>query len=225
MNSDLEEIIKAYATKPHSELNALLLSKSKDDLIASINNLLTIYFNDRNSSTMREFVSVVLAGYKPTGRKVGYNGYKQDTTIGGKTIACECKPKNVVTTDETTKKLNGGANFTDYTFGRFERDKKENINMLMSGFVDGRLIYVIEFPFNSKDLLLRLKSQLMNRFPKGIDISGEYLRSATFRLDDYKNATLKLIYLDKKGLEETKGNFTRQLYDFLKLISGNQKTL
>jgi hypothetical protein len=31
---------------------------------------------------------------------------------------------------------------------RLKRDKKENLNILVSGFIDGKLIYIIEFPFN-----------------------------------------------------------------------------
>ncbi|MEM0360539.1 MAG: hypothetical protein QXK06_04360 [Candidatus Diapherotrites archaeon] len=223
MNKELEDVVKAYATKPHSELNALLLGKSKDDLIAVINNILTIYFNDRNSSTMREYVTVSLAGYKPSEKKIGYNGFKQDTSIGGKIIACECKPKNVVTSDEQIKKLSGGANFTDYTFERFKRDKKENVNILMSGFVDGHLIYAIEFPFNCPTFVRRLAKVLKRRFPKG-DISGQYLRSATFRLADYKDCPqVKLIYLDRIAMKANKKFITKQLCEFLNDISQKQK--
>jgi hypothetical protein len=223
MNKELEDVIKAYAARPHSELNNILISKSKDDLIAIINNILTIYFNDRNSSTMREYVTVSLAGYKPSEKKIGYNGFKQDTSVGGKVIACECKPKNVVTSDGKLKKLSGGANFTDYTFGRFKRDKKENVNILMSGFIDGHLIYIIEFPFKCPSFVKQLRKVLKRRFPDG-DVSGQYLRSATFRLEDYKNYSgIKLIYLDKTTLEANKKFVTKQLYDFLNDLNHGQK--
>lgn len=43
MNNELYEIIKTYATKPHKELHELLLSKSKDNLISSLTDLLTAY--------------------------------------------------------------------------------------------------------------------------------------------------------------------------------------
>ena len=49
MNNELYEVIKAYATKPHKELALLLLDKSKDQLIALFNGLITIYINDKNS--------------------------------------------------------------------------------------------------------------------------------------------------------------------------------
>ncbi|MGL4347767.1 MAG: hypothetical protein ACRCR9_06790 [Chitinophagaceae bacterium] len=39
-------------------------------------------------------------------------------------------------------------NFTDYTTERLEKDLKEKLNMLSSGFIDGELQYILEYPFN-----------------------------------------------------------------------------
>ena len=69
MNRDLVEVIKLYATKPHIEVSKNLLEKSKDSLIAMFNDLLTIYINDKNSSTIREFITVNLSGYNHCSRK------------------------------------------------------------------------------------------------------------------------------------------------------------
>jgi len=93
MNQDLAQIVIYYATKPHKELSGLLLSKSKDNLISSLTDLLTAYINDKNSSSLREFVTVVLAGYQHNPKKLGYNGFKHNSAIGGKPIACEAKPQ------------------------------------------------------------------------------------------------------------------------------------
>lgn len=46
MNQDLAQIVIYYATKPHTELSKLLLSKSKDNLISSLTDLLTAYINE-----------------------------------------------------------------------------------------------------------------------------------------------------------------------------------
>ncbi len=64
MNQDLIQIVTYYATKSHKELGELLLSKSKDNLISILTDLLTAYFNDKNSSSLREFVTVSIAGHK-----------------------------------------------------------------------------------------------------------------------------------------------------------------
>lgn len=212
MNKELEEIIKIYATRSHKEFNQYLSDLSKNSLIAVLTDLLTLYMNDQNSSTLREFLTVKLAGYEHETDKLGYNGYK--TIAYGKSIKCEAKPKNIKS--EGGKKLNGGGNFTDYTFERLERDIRENINMLISGFVDGKLIYVIEFPFRCETFVKKLREQLKKRFPSG-DITGQYLRSASFSYKDYINCNnLKIIYLlPKKELEKFKGYIVRDFYKFL----------
>ncbi len=219
MNNELYEIVKAYATKSHKELSFLLLDKSKDQLIALFNSLITIYINDKNSSLLREYITVSLAGYTPTNTKIGYNGFKQLTQIGGKVIACEAKPQNLNSEDnqkiKNRRKLNGGGNFTDYTHKRLAKDKKESLNMLTAGFVDGELIYVLEFPFSCLSFIKRLKEQLKKRFPNG-DKPGEFLRSANFTFEHYKNCKeLKVVYLKKEKLEKHKKQLTQKYYDFL----------
>ena len=144
MNKELGEAIRLYSIASDKELNEYLLGKSKNTLIAMLTDLTTMYINDKNSSTIREFLTVIIAGYRHTLRKIGYNGYKQSSIDSGKTIMCEAKPKNFDTEEiekfkrgeRKTKpsRLNGGGNFTDYTNERLERDRKENLNMLVSGF-------------------------------------------------------------------------------------------
>ncbi len=51
MNAQLAELIKLYATDSHINFNAKLLSLSKDSLIAMFSDILTMYINDKNSST------------------------------------------------------------------------------------------------------------------------------------------------------------------------------
>ena len=146
MNKDLQEAIKIYSTGTHKELNAFLLDKSKDNLIAIFNDLLTTYINDKNSSTLREFITVAVAGYNHNEEKIGYNGYRQTTISSGEYEYCEVKPKNIDRLDlekyrngekKTIRKLDAGGNFTDYTWKRFDKDLQANLNMLISGFFDG----------------------------------------------------------------------------------------
>ncbi len=84
MNQELATVIKRYATEKHKNLNTYLIGKSKDTLIATLMDLLTMYINDKNSSTIREFVTVSLSGYTHKEGKIGYNGYKQNSIIKGK---------------------------------------------------------------------------------------------------------------------------------------------
>ena len=51
MNKDLLQLLEDYATKEHTKISSSLIGKSKDNLISILLDLLTIYFNDLNSST------------------------------------------------------------------------------------------------------------------------------------------------------------------------------
>lgn len=221
MNEDLLQLIKNYTTKEHTEISIGLLGKSKDNLVSMLLDLLTTYYNDLNSSTMRELVVAVLSGYQPSLEKLGYNGFRHNT-LTGKVEHCEIKPKNY-RTDSTAKapsKLNGGGNFTDYTWARFEKHQKENPNMLVAGFVNGYLIYIFEFSFNSPDFTVRLQEQLERQLPSG-DIKGSYGRSASFIFQNYKDArSLKTIYTSpKQELIKARPYITRNVFNYLEKIA------
>jgi hypothetical protein len=199
MNKELDYVIKTYSIGTHKELNEYLIGKSKDTLIGMLIDLLTMYINDKNSSTIREFITVTIAGYTHKEAKIGYNGFKQSTFSSGTTIKCEAKPKNIKTEEfekykngeRKTKpaKLSGGGNFTDYTPARLEKDKKErDLNMLVSGFIDGKLIYIIEFPFNSSDFTKNLENKIkkwQSKLKGSRTTKGQFLRSADFDYKDY----------------------------------------
>ncbi len=164
MNKELSEILRLYSTDTHERFSQRLINSSKETLIALLTDLLTMYLNDRNSSTLREYLTVTIAGYEHSESKIGFNGFKQNSIIGGKPIACEAKPKNFNTEDFLSYQqgkrrkpapLNGNGNFTDYTYARFGKDTKANPHVLVSGFVDGKLIYVLEFPFRTKPFIKR----------------------------------------------------------------------
>lgn len=217
MNKDLLELIEDYTTKEHIEIIGNLLGKSRDNLVAMLLDLLTTYYNDLNSSTMRELVVAVLAGYQPNLEKLGYNGFRQNTLTGA-VEHCEVKPRNVRSV--TTRKLDGGGNFTDYSWQKFRRHQEENPSMLVSGFLDGRLIYIFEFSFNEQGFTSRLQEQLERRFPNG-DITGEYLRSAAFAFKNYKDAaSLKTIYTaSRQEVTEAQPHMTKSVFEYLEKIA------
>ena len=217
MNKELPEILKLYSTGTHEALSTYLVGKSKDTLIGVLVDLITMYINDKNSSTLREFITVTFAGYTHKEKKIGYNGFKQDA-FSGKIINCEAKPKNVDTNSKSPDKLKGYGNFSDYRFARLEKDTKEkSLNMLVSGFVDGRLIYILEFPFSYSPFVNNLREQLLRRFPKGEDIPTEYLRSASFNYRHFINCKdLKIIYLSSKSeLHKYQKYIVKDFYAFL----------
>lgn len=206
MNKELSEVLKIYSTKPHIEFTDRLVNASKETVISLLTDLITMYINDKNSSTLREYITVAMSGYEHSENKIGFNGFKQNSIVTGEPIACEAKPKNFNSEDLSSyqnnlrktkpSNLNGGGNFSDYTFARLERDKKENPYILVSGFVDGKLLYIIEFPFNTDSFIDKLMVQLIKNFPDGKDKSGHFLRSANFDYRDYiESDSVKLIYI------------------------------
>lgn len=225
MNLNLQEAIIKYARDGHEALTTFLLGLSKDNHIALVNDLLTWYFNDKNSSSLREYVTAELCGYTHQQKKLGYNGFKQ--LAPGKTVHCEVKPANFDTMEQEryqngerkTKpaRLSGAGSINDYTFARLHKDIKENPNLLLSGFVDGRLMYILEVPFSTPTLTKRLREQLDRRFPGGKDMPGEYLRGAGFNYRHYWDSKeLNLRYIAPAAvLEENKVAFNRDLYKFL----------
>ena len=231
MNKDLQEAIRIYSIGSHKELNNFLLDKSKDNLIAIFNDLLTIYINDKNSSTIREFITTVISGYMHHETKIGYNGFRQLTIANNTCEYCEVKPKNIDRIDlekykkgekKSIQKLNAGGNFTDYTWERFDKDLQSNLNMLISGFIDGKLIYIFEFPFKNNDFTTKLKKQLEKAFPNRIRKKGVFLRSASFDFKDFifsNNFKVNFI-LKKEELENYKeffnGNFYKELIKYAK---------
>src|SRR3989338_10578970 len=125
MNQDLAQIVTYYATRPHKELSELLLSKSKDNLISILTDLITAYINDKNSSTLREFIVVSIAGYEHNPEKLGYNGFRHISSISDKRLSCEAKPKNIWSEGydnrKTKAKFSGQGGFNDYTTERLKK--------------------------------------------------------------------------------------------------------
>lgn len=210
MNETLKKAVILYATEDLKKVMEFLGSLSKPTLISTLLDLLTVYFNDKNSSKLRELTTLWLCGFEPSFEKLGYNGYRMNFATG-KIEHCEVKPQN---TENPKKKLNGGGSFNDYTPERFGQDLKENPTVLCSGFANGKLIYIFEFKFEClKD---RLQSLLNKRFPNLKRSSGEYLRSASFSFKDYKECSnLRLVYL-RENWEEFGEYLSKELINYFK---------
>ena len=208
MNEELAEAIRIHATQGLQQFHEHISSKSKEELQNMLTELIEMYMTDKNSSTLREIVTVRVAGYEHSEGKLGYNGFKKEQ---GRKKMCEVKPVNV--NEGERKKLNGGGNFTDYRWSRFERYSEENPNMLVSGFVSGKLIYILEFPFNCPSFKERIEEQLRRRLPHG-NASGRYARSVSFYYKNYKDCA-KAVFIEPK-LEDYKDFLTRSFYNFLK---------
>ncbi|MCY4009430.1 MAG: hypothetical protein OXF22_06730 [Anaerolineaceae bacterium] len=191
MGQYLQQLIIAYCTRPQKEVLDNLASIPSAVLRKVLIDLLTIYYNDLNSSAMRELAVILLRGYEPRTQKLGYNGYKMNAPGRGVTH-CEVKPKNsrseIISANKGKRRLNGGGNYTDFTWERFDRYSQDNPNILTAGFVDGRLIYICEFPFHTPRFISHLEESLEKFYPNRVRNPGSYQRSVEFTFKHFKNA-------------------------------------
>lgn len=207
ISKELENVLNIFFTKGSNSLGDALVKQEKKEVIDLLNQILYLYANDKNSSTIREYITVKLAGYKPSLKKIGFNGERGDEK-------CDAKPLNVDTS--ATRKHNGGGNFTDFRYNRLKNYMEHDLKILVSGFTDGRLIFILEFPFNYSLFYKKLKKQLDKYYKEGKDIKNVYLRGASFTYKDYKDCpVLKTHYLNKELLVKFSKFFTKDFYRFL----------
>lgn len=201
---NLESILEVYFTAP-GRLIPLLQRMDKKALTHCLADIVHRYANDVNSSALRELFTLNKAGYDPTPGKLGYNG----ESVDGK--PCDVKPINIRSDSGGT--LNGGGNFSDFTFERLERYLRDRVTMLVSGFVDGRLVYILEFPFSCLEEEIRRQ---LERFFKTARQAGQYLRSASFSFKHYKTSPdLRVVYR-VRNLANFQQFLTKDLFLFLR---------
>jgi len=168
--------------------------------------LISKYFNDKNSSTLREEVMCYITGNEPNDNKLGYDG---------KNTNDENKPKNYDTTNPKSKKLNGSGNYSDMTHKRNENFINDDAIIHIGGFVDGKVIYQVKVPYSS--LSEHFKKQLDKRLPDG-DKPNQYLRSMNFSLPALKECSNVEVEFLSPNINEYRGFMTKTLYDYLMKI-------
>jgi len=215
VNKNLLDIIKKYALDDPT-LESELQNATPEELAGHLRSLITLYINDRNSSTLREMLVCTLSGFRPINEKLGYNGYREIYGSARREY-CEVKPKNIRSGSGKDKKLNGGGSFNDFTWKRLEKWQKENPIVLAAGYIDGRLIYIFQFLFDEPDLVEHITQQLEKRLPDG-DKEGQYLRAASFTFRHYERVRRlqTKVYIDRPKLDQCKRFFTGYLYNHLR---------
>jgi hypothetical protein len=164
--------------------------------------LMELYLNDKNSSTLRQIITCEVIGIKSNPNKLGYDGYESKDEI---------KPKNIGS--DSKKKLDAGGNYTDLTFKRHNKYIEDNPNIHVSGFIDGLLMYVLKIPYNN--LQNHFYSKLVKKFPNG-DVTGSYLRSATFNFNNLKLCPELTIEFVRNDLDNYTKFFQKDLFNYLK---------
>jgi len=219
MNRNLLDLLKIYCTKSYFDYLQEINNKNKENIINLFTDLLILYINDLNSSTLREIITIEVANFSHLKSKLGYDGFQQ-SSVTDKIQYCEIKPVNCYQKSDGTynKKLCGQGNFTDFSWKKLAHIKNDDIKMIISGFYSGKLLYILSFDFNESLFLNKLENQLQHNFPNG-DLKGFWLRSANFNYKDYENASsLKIIYRNK-DLKNYINLFSKKFFLLLKKIN------
>jgi len=204
MRSNLNRILDIFFTSPE-HLVPFLQEMEKQVLVDCFADVLHRYANDMNSSALRELFVLFKAGYEPRTKKLGYNGHAPDGR------PCDVKPINIRST--SGDKLNARGNFSDFTYERLERYLADDVIMLVSGFIDGRLIYILRFPFSYLETELRRQLDRYFQTPRQ---PGQYLRSASFSFKHYQNCPELQVLYREPDLQRFQPFLTRNLFRFLR---------
>ena len=170
-----------------------------------------IISNDKNSSMAREYSTLKECSYEQNTNKLDYDGYDSNNN------PIEAKPQNYYTntTSKNPKKLNGCGSYNDYTWERYDKDYENNPEVLFSGFIDGKLLYILSVKY---DDIKGITEKLEKRFPNRVRNVGEFIRTIQLSYKNYKDAeSLQIKYSDKEKIKKYKKCINKKLYD--KLLS------
>jgi len=174
------------------------LGKTTIGLDPMCEELFQMYMSDPNSSTLREAVTVLVAGYDPV---VGKHGRDAIDPANGNPK--EAKPKSY-----TGKPTNGSGCFNDYTLSRLEKDAQEGLDILHSLFIKDRLAYVVEFSimavYEKLDNQIRVNCEEKNQ---------KYVRTAAWAYSDWiHHPTMRIHYIDWQLLHANPRCINGQMY-------------
>lgn len=152
------------------------------------------FISDKNSSKLREQITLSFCNYQPLSGKHGYDGFDEK-----RKKFVEIKPQHILTTEK--KKLNGRGMFSDFTWERYDKYLMDKPIIIFSGFIDTNLIYCIEVDFN--ELEEKFKNNLEKHFPNRIRIPKSYLRYIECNYNDYCHKNINLKYFNPiEGIEK-----------------------
>ena len=153
------------------------------------NSLLSI-LSDSNSSTLREALVLRMLNYISYTEKHGMDGYCPAT---GRQK--EVKPRFV---KEGTKVGTSGS-FNDMTYDLL--DKKDGCDVICAAFHEGRLLYIVEFPY---EIIKNALKEKVDTILSKRSIKPTTRITCSFNYNNYDHDTLKVRYLNESLIKETK---------------------
>ena len=197
---NLSELKLNYSLGENSKILELD-DKTKETLLLG---LLDEMSNDKNSSLFREGVTLGILGLKQSVHKLGYDSDEHPI---------EVKPKNL--SSDSIKKFDGSGNFSDFTWKRHKKYKDDKVKMIVSGFLDGKLLFLVSFQYDSVDFVNEIERQLTKHLPNGDELN-RYVRTVKFSYLHFKNSdSFKLEYISPI-ISEYEYKFTKPFFKTLK---------
>jgi hypothetical protein len=160
--------------------------------------------NDSNSAMFREDVTKLIMNRRPSTKKLGYDDDE---------LPIEVKPRNYT---NSHVKLHGEGSFSDFTWARHKRHIADNVQIIISGFSFGKILYAIEIPYST--LISHIEKQLFKFLPNG-DVVNHYARKIIFSYKQWAHSHYKMIYI-RPTIDKYKSSMSKDFYT--KVIQGEQ---
>lgn len=193
-----EELLNLIVSYSKGELSKETIIKTHGEMLMD---LLELYINDTNSSTLREAITCKVVGIESTGKKKGYDS---------KLTNEEVKPRNVQTGGKKT--LDAWGNYSDLTHRRHNKYINDKVIIHISGFVDGLLMYVLKIKY--EDLGTYFQSMLDRDLPEG-DQKNKYVRTAYFTFNNIKDMPSLEIEFLRSNINEFETFFQKDFFNYL----------
>lgn len=178
-----------------------------------------------------EIHSVITAGFNHNDSKLGFDGYFEETF-------CEAKSQSLLINKDIIYKyhhgkisdkasllksgtisnhaaLAGRGFFNAFTYRLFKRYQENDVTMLLSGYVNGVLLYMISFNFNDPVFLGKMKEAMQKKLPNGDKIN--HGAKISFSYLWYKDCeSLEVLYVSKNANRNIlKAVSTKKFFIFL----------
>jgi hypothetical protein len=176
-----------------------------------------------------EIHTSTVAGYIHNPQRFGFDGYDE---VRG--FFCEVKSSSkIINKDLLQKYVNGEINhrnefidnpidgrgvFSLFTHEAYQRYSAQEVRMLVSAYINGVLMFIIEFPFSHPTFKSHIKRMLEKQLPNG-DKPGRS-RTISFGYNQYKDCdNAKLIYVtNDENKKILKGSCTKHFYAYLNAL-------
>lgn len=176
-----------------------------------------------------EIHTTTVAGFIHNPQRFGFDGYDDV-----RKIFCEVKSSSKIINKDLLQQfvngrithrnefidnpIDGRGVFSLFTHDAYQRYLKDDVRMLISAYINGVLMFIIEFPFGHPTFKQHIKRMLEKQLPNG-DKPGRS-RTISFGYNQYKDCSdARLLYItgdDNKRI--LKGSCTKHFYTYLNTL-------